>query len=137
MEVQLYYTDPAASGPSFLELNQTSTGLLGTATETELKQLINSLDQLEIIYRLKSTPPAAPQFAYLIKQVFDFEARSHLTLRLDIKKQLLAVPNLNLTQYAWIDFVVVVLSIGSLLLTFKYIYEVGILYNQKTMQKQA
>ena len=39
-----------------------------------------------------------------------------------------------MTQYAWIDFTVTFLSVASLLLTFKYIYEVGMLYNEKKLK---
>jgi hypothetical protein len=34
----------------------------------------------------------------------------------------------------WLDFLVAALSVGSLLLTFKYIYEVASLYNEKRVK---
>jgi hypothetical protein len=43
-------------------------------------------------------------------------------------------PHLAYTQYFWIDILVVFLSICSLLLTFKYIYEVAYLYNDKRVK---
>ena len=61
--------------------------------------------------------------------MFSFHVRNHLTLRLETSKQLLPMAHLPYSEYAWVDFMVAVCAIISLLLTFKYIFEVGSLYN--------
>jgi hypothetical protein len=66
--------------------------------------------------------------------VFSFTARNHLTLKLQTSKSLLHLPSSQVnhlphTQYVWLDFLVAACSILSMLLTFKYIYEVASLYN--------
>jgi hypothetical protein len=55
-------------------------------------------------------------------------------LRLLIGKQMISSPHLHITQYVWIDIIVVFLSIANMLLTFKYIYEVAFLYNDRRIR---
>ena len=94
---------------------------------------------MELIYRLKSQSlpqtEFLPHYIWVIKQSFSFENRNHLTLRLHLSKQILPGSHLPYTQYVWLDFLVTILSIGSLLLTFKYIYEVAFLYNDKRVKR--
>ncbi len=56
-----------------------------------------------------------------------------MTLTLNLAKQLIPSPHLQSTQYLWLDITVALLSLSSMLLTFKYIYEVAFLYSE--MQK--
>ncbi len=47
---------------------------------------------------------------------------------------MISSPHLYVTQYVWIDIVVVILSVSNMLLTFKYIYEVAFLYNDRRIR---
>ena len=47
---------------------------------------------------------------------------------------MISSPHLHITQYVWIDIIVVFLSIANMLLTFKYIYEVAFLYNDRRIR---
>jgi|LauGreDrversion4_2_1035121.scaffolds.fasta_scaffold400802_1 hypothetical protein len=47
---------------------------------------------------------------------------------------MISSPHLHITQYVWIDIIVVFLSIANMLLTFKYIYEVAFLYNDRRIK---
>jgi hypothetical protein len=47
---------------------------------------------------------------------------------------MISSPHLHVTQYVWIDIIVVFLSIANMLLTFKYIYEVAFLYNDRRIR---
>lgn len=127
--------DSLFGGINYMEIHQGNFEIFNETifNDQKMKLLISSLDRLELIYRLKSQPTPQtellPHYTWVIKQSFSFENRNHLTLRLHLSKQIIPAPYLPYTQYVWLDFVVVVLSIGSLLLTFKYIYEVAFLYN--------
>lgn len=55
-------------------------------------------------------------------------------MRLLIGKQMISSPHLQITQYVWIDILVAILSISNMLLTFKYIYEVAFLYNDRRIR---
>ncbi len=62
------------------------------------------------------------------------QSRSHLVLKVKITKTLAKTPQ-NLTQpffqqYAWLDFSIIILALASLFFTWKYIYEVGVLYDE-------
>ena len=69
-----------------------------------------------------------------LKQVFSMVSSNHVTLKLLTSSRMLTAPHLYHTQYVWIDFTVLILALISLLLTFKYIQEVGSLYNEIRIQ---
>lgn len=130
---------------NYIEIDQKTLKIFDATLypDEKLKALLNKLDRLEIIYRLNSgvsstTQPIAdthiPRYSWVLKQAFSFETRNHLTLKLHTTKQMLPTPHLHLSQYVWIDFTVVFLSVVSMLLTFKYIIEVGVLYNDLRIQ---
>jgi hypothetical protein len=101
--------------------------------------MVSQIEKIEVIYRLKSVKGddqmgQTPRYHWTIKQSFSYQNRNHLTLRLLIGKQMISSPHLHITQYVWIDIIVVFLSIANMLLTFKYIYEVAFLYNDRRIR---
>ena len=78
----MYYIG-AEVGESYLELNQSDLKFFTTYTSQQLKSLFSTLDKLELVYRLRTlATPSRPQLSWTIKQIFSFEQRNHLTLRL-------------------------------------------------------
>ena len=72
-----------------------------------------------------------PLYEWTITQKFNLQMRNHLNLQIMIQKR--ALNNVKgysfRSEYMWIDMGVILLAGLSLFFTWKYIYEIAILYN--------
>lgn len=62
----------------------------------------------------------------------NFDDRNHMALKLYISKQAISdmYARQYWDQYLWVDLCIILLAIISLFFTWKYIYEVAVLYNE-------
>ncbi len=64
--------------------------------------------------------------------MFSFEDRNHLLLKLQVTKQIASDPFSRQfwEQYVWLDVSIILTALASLFFTWKYIYEVAVLYDE-------
>eukprot|EP00347_Sterkiella_histriomuscorum_P024278 403331685 len=151
VKIQLFYADEQFTpqnymegfieeDSNFLEISRENQKIFDQQkfSNEQLKRLIVRLDKIELVYHLSSKlldsrlAKQFPLYQWLIKQEFSFQDRNHMSLRLMITK-ISATDEYAReywTQYIWIDIGIILLALSSIFFTWKYIYEVAVLYNE-------